>query len=265
MLAAADQRRGGPQLLAVPIAEADQLLSLQLDGGARQRRHARQRLVGGPPAQRVQARLEHGALLLQPVPPVDDPGDLRLQPDHRLLQALTRGVAGAGERFVVLQQGALFAGEAQRGVRVAELEVRLLHLRDDVPLVRLVHVVQRRCLLQRHLAPQVERAEPGKGLAHGEAVELRTDPRLHAPQRLRERQDGVGQRRDLRNPLAGGAVACPGFQDGRVELERARHVGPQLRRGGMEVRRRRRLGGLGGRHRRKKARRGNAGRGASSE
>ena len=247
--AALDERAGRPQLVAVPFAEAVQPLAVEREGGPRQARHGRHRIVRRPVAQGVEAGREHGAPAVEPEPAVDDPGDLRLQPDHRLQQALAGGVAGPGQRLVVRQQRLLFAGEAERRVDVSEVVVDLLDLRGDVPPGRLMQVAQRLRLQPRDPAPQGERAEPGERLGQRHAVDLRADPGLHAAQRLREADDRVGQGGDPRRPAQGGFVARTGLEDGGIAFHRRGHVGAQIRRRGVEVERvlrRRRPGGAAG-------------------
>ena len=132
----------------------------------------------------------------------------------------------------------------------------------DVPPGCLVAVVQRRRLQHGDPAPQLQRAEPGKVLGQRDTVELRADPRLHAAQRLGEADDRIGQRGDLGHALPGGFVARVGLEDRRIALHRRGHVGPQIRRGGVEVERILRRHRLGGGERRDQARRRQTGAGS---
>ena len=223
--------------MAVEVAEAVELVAVDRDGRPRQRRHRRHRFLRGPVEQGVETRREGRAPPLEQVPAVDDPGDLRLQPDHRLLQPLTGGVAGAGQGLVVLEQRLLLARETEVGVDVSEVVVDLLDAGDHVAPGRVVEVAQRRRLEQRDPAPQRQGAEPGEGLGQGDAVELGADPGLHAAQGLGEAHDRVGQRRDLGRPLPGRLIACERLQDRGIALDRRRHVGAQVGRGGVEVER----------------------------
>ena len=246
--------------MAVPLAQALQLLAVDVHGGPHEGRHGRYGLLRRAVAQRVEPCRERRPLPFEQVPPLDDPGDLRLQPDHRLLQALPRGVAGPGQRLVVFEQRLLLPGEAERGVHVAEVVVGLLDLGDDVSPGRLVEVAERRRFEQRDAPPQLQGAEPRKALGQRDAVELRADPGLHAAQRLGEADDRVGQRGDLRHPLPGGFVMRLRLEDRRIAFDRGVHVGPQLRRDGVEVERILRRRRLRGGERRDQARGGQTGR-----
>ena len=230
-----DERARGQQLLPVALAQVVETLAVEVDVGARQRRHAGYRLRDGAVSQVIEPRRRRAALPVQLVLPIEHARKLRLQAEHRLLQSLAGGVAGPCDRLVVIEQRPLLAREAERGVDVPQVVERLLDLGDDVPAGGFVEVVQGRRLEQRHPATECQRAEPGEGLAQRHAVELRSDPGLDAAQRLGEAHHRIGQRGDLRDPLPGGPIARPGLEHAWVVLERRGHVLTQGRLAGVEV------------------------------
>ena len=227
-----------PQLVAMPVAEAVELVAVHGNGGPHQRRHRRHRRLRGPVEQGVESRRESRALPPEQVPAVDDAGYLRLQPDHGLLQPLAGGVAGAGQGLVVLEQRLLLAGEAERGVDVRQVVVALLDLGDDVP-AGLPWYRCRRAVASSSATRSRSSRVPNQGNDWVRVTLLSWGPtRVSTLRRAWVKlTTGSGSAATWGDRSRAASYRARDSRNRRIALDRRRHVGAQIRRDGVEVER----------------------------
>ncbi len=235
-LAAFDESRTGMELRPIAITQIVQSLEIEFDGRQRSGSDRRNWCLGCSIAQRIEARGQRGPLLTQHLHPIDDLRDLRLEPDHTLLQTLTGRKPCLRQLLVVLEEGLLLLGCQERGVDVRQVVVRPLDAGDDVTLRGHILVILGHGRLDGHPLPESECAKPRERLRVHEGVELRPNPGFDTSDCLGERKHRVGQRVRLRYGLKRAAIPCKGLTDAGVTIDGFVDVGTKISLGPVEPR-----------------------------